>query len=314
MAKKKQDKTRIVQIWGDILDQGFTSVPNILLRYRSYLGIKSHHLALVIDIMSFKWDADNPFPSYSALAEKAGVTERGIMKTIQDLERLSLLKRTQRFDEETGAQITTIFDFRPLVQKLTDETQKASLKQTSELWSSTTTNTIGDELQFKGGMNYSSGGGVNYSSPKEYTNTNKTHINKIVNVKNVHTLTKTKEKNDKKTKKIKTERVSKHFRDGIFRKRLFEIYDNLRDIKSIDELVEEGAYKACREIITSKASFLHSNNIEIKPDIIAKEVKIEFPYKKIPKEVGRARAFFVSTLCNLTVEKISVFMMNLNKN
>lgn len=67
-VKKQQDKTKIVQVWGEILDEGFTSVPNILLRYRTNLGIKSHHLALIIDIMSFKWDSENPFPSYSTLA------------------------------------------------------------------------------------------------------------------------------------------------------------------------------------------------------------------------------------------------------
>ena len=35
MTTNKPDKTKIAQIWGDILDQGFTSVPNIPLRYRT---------------------------------------------------------------------------------------------------------------------------------------------------------------------------------------------------------------------------------------------------------------------------------------
>lgn len=35
MTTKKPDKTKIVQIWGDILDQDSTSVPNIPLPYRS---------------------------------------------------------------------------------------------------------------------------------------------------------------------------------------------------------------------------------------------------------------------------------------
>ncbi|MCL6579559.1 MAG: helix-turn-helix domain-containing protein, partial [Candidatus Bathyarchaeota archaeon] len=118
---KQRDKSKIIQIWGDILDYGFTSVPNILLRYRSNLGIKSQHLALIIDIMSFKWDSESPFPSYSTLAQRAGVDERSIKRITQDLEELSLLIKTPRFDDETGAQITTIFDFRPLVKKLIEE-------------------------------------------------------------------------------------------------------------------------------------------------------------------------------------------------
>nr|NIP30313.1 hypothetical protein [Candidatus Dadabacteria bacterium]NIQ17139.1 hypothetical protein [Candidatus Dadabacteria bacterium] len=121
MTKNKQDKTRIVQIWGDILDEGFTSVPNLLLRYRSALGIKPKHLTLIIDIMSFKWDRYSPFPSYSTLARRAGVEERSIKRITQDLEELNLLIKEPRFNEETGAQITTIFDFRPLVKKLIEE-------------------------------------------------------------------------------------------------------------------------------------------------------------------------------------------------
>jgi len=159
MTTRKEDKTKIIQIWGDILDQGFTSVPNILLRYRLKLGIKSHHLSLIIDIMSFKWDTENPFPSYSALAQKAGVTERGIMKTIQDLERMKLLIRTQRFDKETGAQITTVFDFRPLVQKLTDQTRQYQTGIKSNIEEEAVSHLKGGEPQAIGGVNHSSGGG-----------------------------------------------------------------------------------------------------------------------------------------------------------
>ncbi|MCH6574427.1 MAG: helix-turn-helix domain-containing protein [Bacteroidetes bacterium] len=129
MPTNKQDKTRIVQIWGDILDEGFTSVPNLLLRYRSSLGIKPKHLTLIIDIMSFKWDRYSPFPSYSTLAKRAGIEERSIKRITQDLEELYLLIKEPRFDEETGAQITTIFDFRPLVKKLTEEMLKEDLYQ-----------------------------------------------------------------------------------------------------------------------------------------------------------------------------------------
>lgn len=132
MSFKKQDKSKIIQIWGDILDEGFTSVPNLLLRYRANLGIKPQHLVLIIDIMSFKWDSQNPFPSYSALAQRAGVAERSIMRLVQDLEEMNLLIRKPRFDEETGAQITTIFDFRPLVQRLIEEMRKTQLEHTKE--------------------------------------------------------------------------------------------------------------------------------------------------------------------------------------
>jgi len=151
LSTNKQDKTRIVQIWGDILDEGFTSVPNLLLRYRSSLGIKPKHLTLIIDIMSFKWDRYSPFPSYSTLAKRAGIEERSIKRITQDLEELYLLIKEPRFDEETGAQITTIFDFRPLVKKLTEEMLKEDLYQDTGEENATNSKDRGHDRNATGG-------------------------------------------------------------------------------------------------------------------------------------------------------------------
>ena len=308
-VKKQQDKTKIVQVWGEILDEGFTSVPNILLRYRTNLGIKSHHLALIIDIMSFKWDSENPFPSYSTLAQRANVTERGIRKIIHELEELKLLIRTPRFDEETGAQITTVFDFRPLVQKLIQEMKKTKPGgDTSNLANVTTE---GEELQFRGRVKNSSGGGRNYSSPKEYSYRRRniyvsTPYTESANIRSKEHANS--EDEDTEVEEDAKERVHTYFRNGIFRKRLFEIYDNLHDIKSIEEFVEEGAYKACKEIMVNRAVDLSSSNKQINPDQIAEQVKLEFPYYKIPKKHDKARSFFVATVCNLTAREIASFL------
>src|SRR5690606_9231333 len=64
------------------------------------------------------------FPSYSTLAQRSGIEERSVKRITQDLEELRLLVKSPRFDEETGAQVTTVFDFRPLVQKLIEELNK----------------------------------------------------------------------------------------------------------------------------------------------------------------------------------------------
>ena len=311
MTVKKQDKSKIVQIWGDVLDEGFTSVPNILLRYRSSLRIKSHHLALIIDIMSFKWDSENPFPSYSALAERAGMTERRIMQTAQELERLNLLIRTQRFNEDTGVQITTIFDFRPLIQELKGEMHKAEPeRKPSNVYKATIYKKEVDQRRkgegekfIMGRVKNSSPSTLKYISPEEYSYLNKNQINKIKSTLNV--------KNSQDRKYISLEAnktkegVQEYFRNGIFRERLFETYDNLHRIKSIEELVEEAAYKACKEIIINRANELLKHNIKINENQIAEMVKLEFPYNKIPKSYEKARSFFVATICTITAEKIS---------
>lgn len=281
MIQKKQDKTKIVQIWGDILDEGFTSVPNILLRYRNNLEIKPQHLALIIDIMSFKWDSENPFPSYSTLARRAGVSERSIKRTTQDLEELNLLKRTPRFDKETGAQITTVFDFRPLIKKLTEQIKKDKK-----------TNIIDNKYVMGEGDKYVMGGvsqmspeGVINMSPKEYTYINKTNINKNPN-------------------KEEEKRVHKYFRNGVFRNRIFETFDNLYKELTTEELVLEGSYRACREIITNKVNKLSNEKININPSKIANNVKNKFPYKDFPKKTNNARKFFVAKICDITSKEI----------
>jgi hypothetical protein len=57
----------------------------------------------------------------------------------------------------------------------------------------------------------------------------------------------------------------------------------------------------------NRVNELSKNNIEVNPDQIAEEIKLEFPYSKIPKPYEKARSFFVATICTLTAEKISSF-------
>ena len=298
MPTNKQDKTRIVQIWGDILDEGFTSVPNLLLRYRSSLGIKPKHLTLIIDIMSFKWDRYSPFPSYSTLAKRAGIEERSIKRITQDLEELYLLIKEPRFDEETGAQITTIFDFRPLVKKLTEEMLKEDLYQDTDEENATNSNdrgydrnvTGGGDKNVTGGVTETSRGGVTKMSPKEYTYINKTNINK-----------RTYSIKQKKTNK----KVHVDLKNGIYKTRLYEIYDNMSGVKPLEDIIEEGAYKTIKEIMVNRTVEMSEKKQVLDMEFIVKTVKTNFPYKDIPKEPLKARNFFVSVLCDMVVDNIS---------
>lgn len=307
MSQNKQDKTKIVQIWGNILDEGFTSVPNILLKYRHNIGIKAQHLTLVIDIMSFKWDTDNPFPSYSTLAKRAGVAERTIKRVTQDLEELDLLIRTPRFDNKTGAQITTIFDFRPLVEKLTEEVEKSKANKNF-----TKLPEEGD-AHVTGRVSEISRGGMTNMSPKEYTNNNKTKINK--NPKGKELKNTPRNNIFSRMNAPEKERVRKDIRNSIYRNRIFETFDNLHLKLDINELVQEGAYKACREIVINRINNLNSKfNLEgIDPFDIANNVKRKFPYDNIPKSQDNIRKFFVAKICDITSEEIIYYLEN-NRN
>lgn len=320
MSGTKQDKTKIVQIWGEILDEGFTSVPNILLRYRSKIGLKPKHIMLIIDIMSYKWDAGYPFPSYATLSQRSGVEERSVKRITQDLEELGLLVKTPRFDNETGAQVTTVFDFRPLVTKLIEELNRDKTSPDSSINTVVTAKkkvnknrgVKGDDkiVRGEGDKNVTGGvtelalGGVTKMSPKEYTNNNKIISKRTPEQNSTYDRAKKSLSNGKNKN-----RVSKDFRDAIFRNRIFEIYDNLNDLKSIKELVDEGTQRACKDLMVNRAKDFERSGVDLDLKSIAKKVKNEFPYNEFPTNEKKARDFYTATICNLVANSVAEIIL-----
>ncbi len=321
MSGTKQDKTKIVQIWGEILDEGFTSVPNILLRYRSKIGLKPKHIMLIIDIMSYKWDAGYPFPSYSTLSQRSGIEERSVKRITQDLEELGLLVKTPRFDSNTGAQVTTVFDFRPLVRKLIEELNRddevvdntvnidvSSPTLKKKVIKNKTTKRDDKNVRGEGDKNVTGGvtelalGGVTEMSPKEYTSNNKNISKRTPEENSTYNRTKKVSSNGKRKTK---EGVSKDFRNGIFRNRIFEIYDNLNDLKPIKELVDEGTQRACKDLMVNRAKDFELSGINLDLKSIVKKVKNEFPYNKLPTNEKKARDFYTATICNLVANSVA---------
>lgn len=329
MPNVKQDKTKIVQIWGEILDEGFTSVPNILLRYRSQIGLKPKHIMLIIDIMSFKWDSSSPFPSYSTLSVRAGIEERSIKRITQDLEELGLLVKTPRFDDETGAQVTTVFDFRPLVQKLIEEMNKDLGQEYHDVEKEdlheregrggikrqTTKKPVNKEqkggdknVMGEGDKNVTRGvtetppGGVTEMSPEEDKYIKKNNI--VRTLENTRTYSRGKKNAKNKAEETK-QRVSKYFRESIFRNRIFELHDNLVGVKSVEELVEEGAYRACKDVVVNRAKDFERNGVYVNPGEISKQVRKDFPYRDMPKQKTKARNFYTAAVCNMVADLIS---------
>lgn len=129
-------------------------------------------------------------------------------------------------------------------------------------------------------------------SPKEYSNINKTNINKNPKGREKQISTETGFIKDMNV--LEKERVRKNIRNSIYRNRLFEIFDNLYDKININELVQEGAYKACKEIIINRVNelsqYIDLDNVD--PFEVAKEVKRKFPYNTLPETENNLRKFF----------------------
>lgn len=113
-------------------------------------------------------------------------------------------------------------------------------------------------------------------------------------------INKNSNKNDNDTGNIREE-----LRKAIYRHQIFEIYDNLVQAKSLQQLVKEGAFRACKDIIVNRTRFLTENGLKVEPSSIAEEIQRDFPYKSIPSDKEKKRGFFVAAVCDLTANKIA---------
>ena len=87
---------RINAIWGfDVVDEGWTSVPNVLIRNQVDLNITSEELNLILQVMSFKFDVDNPYPKTETIAERMGVKKRQAFNISQSIKAKGYLEKYQ---------------------------------------------------------------------------------------------------------------------------------------------------------------------------------------------------------------------------
>lgn len=105
--------------WGGdkrILGEGFVAVPVSFLtgfaKIRPY-GLTIPEAMLVLELMVFKWDAKQPYPSYGTLADRMGVSTAYARKLARKLETKGFLARTVRKGE------TNEFDLEPLFKRFT---------------------------------------------------------------------------------------------------------------------------------------------------------------------------------------------------
>lgn len=74
-------------------------------------GLSSTEAMLIVHLMSYKWDQDDPYPSVGELAKRLGVSRRQARHTIKTLEDLKLLRRKNRPNGGTNAyDLSQLFD------------------------------------------------------------------------------------------------------------------------------------------------------------------------------------------------------------
>jgi DNA-binding transcriptional ArsR family regulator len=106
--------------WGrEVMEaKKFCIFPSLLLHAQARLKMSPTHLALVMHLIDFWWDADRkPWPSKATLAERVGLSPRQVQRQMAELERMGLVTRVERRGYHRG-KLSNEYDLSGLVARL----------------------------------------------------------------------------------------------------------------------------------------------------------------------------------------------------
>ena len=126
-----------VRFGDELLQSGFTAVPNLVLSNYAALGMSSAEMLFTIQIWYHWWSKHDPHPSLKTIAGRMGVSRRQARTYAQSLRRKKLLIVRERYSENSG-QTTSEYDFTPLLEEVrrhaggVQEPQRPPRKDSSE--------------------------------------------------------------------------------------------------------------------------------------------------------------------------------------
>lgn len=99
--QNRQNRTA-VERWGqnkELFNEGFIVVPNRF--FQRYASLRPQALSpgealFILHLMTFKWEAAAPYPSYGTLAKRMGVTDKMARRYAQRLQKKGYLMRLFR--------------------------------------------------------------------------------------------------------------------------------------------------------------------------------------------------------------------------
>jgi len=93
---KTLKKRSAVERWGNhesMFSVGFLVVPMKFLSHYTELSLSSSEAMFILQLMTFKWDASAPYPTYATIAQRMGVSEKMVRRYAKSVEDKGLLKR-----------------------------------------------------------------------------------------------------------------------------------------------------------------------------------------------------------------------------
>ena len=80
----------------EISKDGYTQVPNFLLKRQAELGLNSSELVILLQLWSFDFGSRTAEPAHSTVAKSVGLTSSAVRHNIASLENKGFLKRNFR--------------------------------------------------------------------------------------------------------------------------------------------------------------------------------------------------------------------------
>jgi predicted transcriptional regulator len=108
--------------WGlEVAERGFAQIPNYLIQLNVFVHddhkLSPAEMVVLLQLVATWWKKDEmPFPSMNTLAERAGISERQVQRSIKSLEQKGYLKKAKK--KIKGVIASNVYDLSPLVQIL----------------------------------------------------------------------------------------------------------------------------------------------------------------------------------------------------
>ena len=135
-ARTFDEKKESEKKFGASVASRFTIVPALLFEKQRELNIGATEFAIVLQLMSFWWKADDlPWPSKQKLASRLDMDPSNVRRHITRLCKKGILERVPRTDKATHRQESNKYSFKPLIRKLkmlAKQDQKERDKKTKE--------------------------------------------------------------------------------------------------------------------------------------------------------------------------------------
>ena len=122
--------------WGnkhELFDRGFLVVPvTFLSRYATLKpAITPGEVLFILQLMSFKWEADAPYPSYATLASRMGVSEKMTRRYAPSLSKKKYLWRQFQHHKPNRFDLTGLFEALANAERGVREAPEEQLHETA---------------------------------------------------------------------------------------------------------------------------------------------------------------------------------------